>query len=412
MGRIFSDAVEQALEYIYYRDRDQRGREGFALLEQASAEGDGDASCVLARCLSGDGYVWNGHGFPEDGRRAVKLLHQSVAQGSALGVLVALRSQELTPSVQKKMPFASLKEAFDIVLEKAELGDAFCQYTIGNTYFWWDFQRIQDKGRDSFPSEAAYKSYLRENISQCEGWFLRAYQGGMHLAGNNLNHYYTKGDEDIIPPQPEKAKNIWKMGAEYGYPVQQYNYAKQLDAAGDKAGAFEWFRKSSEGGERYAWFYLGRAYEQGEGTEKDARRAVQCYERMLSYGMEPATANRLGAMYFNGEGVERDYAKAFQLISRAYAHGSDWGVYYLGTMYFYGRGVQQDYVKAREILEKVDWNNKEVHYCLGVIYGQGLGVAADIPKAVDHLQKAGGFQPAKEELLRYRKTLFGKWVRR
>ena len=158
MGRIFSDAVEQALEYIYYRDWEHRGKEGFALLEQASAGGDGDASCVLARCLSGDGYVWNGHGFPEDGPRAVKLLHQSVAQGSALGVLVALRSRTLTPSVQKKMPFASLKEAFDIVLEKAELGDAFCQYTIGNTYFWWDFQRIQDKGRDSFPSDAAYKN--------------------------------------------------------------------------------------------------------------------------------------------------------------------------------------------------------------------------------------------------------------
>lgn len=412
MGKIFSDAVEQALEYIYYNERAQRGTEGFALLERASAEGDGDASCILARCLSGDSYVWAGHGFPEDDRRAVKLLHQSVAQGSALGVLVALRSRELTPSVQKKMPFASLKEAFDIVLEKAEMGDAFCQYTIGNSYFWWDFQRIQDKGRDSFPSEAAYKSYLRENISQCEGWFLRAYQGGMYLAGNNLNHYYTKGDGDIIPPQPEKAKDIWKMGAEYGYPLQQYNYARQLHEDGDNEKAFTWFQRSAEGGDRLAWFYLGRAYELGEGAEKDERRAVQYYEKALSWGLEPAAASRLGAMYFNGQGVEQDYAKAFQLISWVYDHSNGWGVYFLGAMYFYGRGVQQDYGKAREFLEKVDWNNSEVHYCLGVIYGQGLGVAADIPKAVDHLQKAGSYQPAKEELLKYRKTLFGKWVRR
>ena len=74
MGRIFSDAVEQALEYIYYNERAQRGKEGFAILERASAEGDGDASCVLARCLSGDSYVWKGHGFPEDGRRATRTL--------------------------------------------------------------------------------------------------------------------------------------------------------------------------------------------------------------------------------------------------------------------------------------------------------------------------------------------------
>ena len=128
--------------------------------------------------------------------------------------------------------------------------------------------------------------------------------------------------------------------------------------------------------------------------------------------MQVGCANALGSMYYKGIGVPQDYAKAFQLISWAYSQGNTWGVYYLGTAYFYGRGVQQDYIKAREILEKVDWNNREVHYCLGVIYGQGLGVEANIPKAVEHLQKSGNYPPAKEELLRYKKTLFGKWVRR
>ena len=45
------------------------------------------------------------------------------------------------------MPFSSLQEAFDIVLAKAEGGDAFCQYTIGNVYFWWDFLRIEGKNK-------------------------------------------------------------------------------------------------------------------------------------------------------------------------------------------------------------------------------------------------------------------------
>ena len=39
-----------------------------------------------------------------------------------LGVLVALRSGELTPSVQKKMPFESLQQAFDQAVELAEGG--------------------------------------------------------------------------------------------------------------------------------------------------------------------------------------------------------------------------------------------------------------------------------------------------
>ena len=49
---------------------------------------------------------------------------------------------------------------------------------------------------------------------------------------------------------------------------------------------------------------------------------------------------------------------------------------------------------------------------LGFIYGRGLGVPADIPKAVAYLKKAGSNKEAKEELLHYKKTLFGKWVRR
>ena len=109
MGVCFSDEVEQALRYIYYDLRAGKGKEGFALLEKASAAGDGDASCILGRCYCGPQYVWGGHGFPEDDHLAVKLMHQSVAQGSALGVLVSMRMGELTPSVEKKMPFASIQ---------------------------------------------------------------------------------------------------------------------------------------------------------------------------------------------------------------------------------------------------------------------------------------------------------------
>ena len=96
MGRIFSDVVEQALQNIYYDVTTGRGQESFRQLEMASKEGDGDASCILARCLCGYQYVWSEHGFPEDDDRAIALMHRSVEQGSAIGVLVALRTGELT----------------------------------------------------------------------------------------------------------------------------------------------------------------------------------------------------------------------------------------------------------------------------------------------------------------------------
>lgn len=54
----------------------------------------------------------------------------------------------------------------------------------------------------------------------------------MYFAANNLNHYYTKGDEDIIAPQPEKAKDLFKIGAEYGHPIHQAIYADDLKKEG------------------------------------------------------------------------------------------------------------------------------------------------------------------------------------
>ena len=366
MGKYFSDVVEQALRDIYYDVTTGRGQENFRRLEQASAAGDGDASCILARCLCGYQYVWEEHGFPEDDDRAIALFHKSVEQGSALGVLVALRTGELTPQVRARMPFASLQEAFDVVLEKAQMGDAFCQYTVGNAYFWWDFLEIQGKGRESFASQQAFKAYLKENISKCEDWFWKAFRGGMYYAGNNLSRYYEKGDEDIIAPRPEKAEEIWRMGAELGYPIHQYIYAKDLDQAGRKQEALKWHEKAASNGETKSWYYVGLAYEEGKIVGKNLSYAAQCYER----GMKPSGSvgcyNRLGALYFKGEGVPQDHEKGVKLLTKAYEEENNWGCVYLGKAYLKGLGVGQDYRKAREFLEKVTWNNEEVFYLLGV----------------------------------------------
>lgn len=411
MGGQLSEEVQQALRDIYYHERTGRGKEAFALLERASEAGDGDATCVLARCLCGHQYVWAGHGFPEDDDRATELLHKSVAQGSALGVLVSMRCGELTPEVQATMPFTSLQEAFDQVLEQAQWGDAFCQYVVGNTYFWWDFLRIQDKSMESFPSQEAFRVYLKENISKCEDWFWKALRGGMYFAANNLNRYYIQGDEDIIAPRPEMAKDLWKIGAEYGHPLHQSIYAEELEKAGRKEEAFRWYKEAAEGGQPGAWCEVGRCYAEGIGTAKDEAYAVKCYEKGIPSG-DISSYNQLGKAYFRGIGVPVDYEKAFGLLSYAYDRGSRWGVFYLAKCCFNGWGTPQDYVRARQFLDQVDWNYWEADYLRGMIYGQGLGVAADIPRGVAYLQKAGNHPEVKTELARYKKTLFGKWVRR
>lgn len=346
---------------------------------------------------------------------AVRLLRKSVEQGSALGVLVALRSGELKPSVQRKMPFANLQEAFDTALELAEGGDAFSQYVVGNAYFWWDFLRIQNKSRDSFPSHEAFRAYLKENISRCEDWFWKAFRGGVYLAANNLNKYYREGDEDIIAPQPEKARDIYKIGAEAGHPLLQAVYADDLSEAGRKEEAFRWYREAAEGGHPGAWYDVGRCCFTGEGTQQDDEYAVLCFRKELERDpIHTGSCNLLGKAYFYGRGVQQDYARAYECISTAYyKQNSTWGVFYLASCCFYGWGTQQDYEKARMFLEEITWSYWEADYMRGYLYCHGLGgVPEDIAKGVEYLRKAGEHPQPKEELRHYKKTLFGKWVRR
>lgn len=415
MAAVLSSEVKQALEDIYYNERTGRGKEALALLERASAAGDGDATCVLARCYCGRQYVWAGHGFPEDDDKATRLLHKSVEQGSALGVLVALRSGELPPSVEKKMPFTNLQEAMDAATGLAEEGDAFSQYVVANAYFWWDFLRIQNKGKDSFSNHEAFKSYLRENISKCEDLFWKALQGGMYFAANNLNKYYNEGDEDIILPRPEKAKDLYKIGAEQGHPIMQAIHADNLTKEGRKEEALDWYKKAAEGGHPGAWYDVGRCYFNGEGVAQDDVYAVKCFQKELEKDpIYTGACNLLGKAYFFGRGVSLDYDKAYQYLFTAYdKQDSIWGVLYLAKCCFNGWGTPQDYRRAMEFMDKMTFQNPEADYMRGYICARGLGgMPENIKKGVEYLQKAGDFDKAKEELRNYKKTLFGKWVRR
>lgn len=415
MGRFFSDEVEQALTYIHYDLRARRGQEGFRLLEQAVDAGDADACCLLARCLYGTGYVWAGHGLPEDLERADRLMRQSVQQGSALGALVFLRCRIAQEPLEEWMPFGDLQEAFDIVLEKARRGEPFCQMVIGSVYFWRDFLRIQQKSREDFSSQMDFEFYMRTNIARCEDWYWSAFRNGFAESGINLYFFYADGVKGYLESQPEKAREVIRFGAEHGYPIYERSYGYSLLGAGKEEEGFRWMKKAYDHGEPEACFYLGYCYELGKGVKRNFSLAAQCYSDGLKTPHNRASCcNHLGAMYYDGRGVPQDYAKAYQLLKWADDQGAgNWAPYYLGACYAYGRRTQQDYGLARKYLEKITGNDPIAFCLLGKLYAEGLGGPEDIAKGVEYFQKAGDLPEAQEELKRYKKTRFGgRWVRR
>ena len=147
--------------------------------------------------------------------------------------------------------------------------------------------------------------------------------------------------------------------------------------------------------------------------EKDCQRAMKCYELGLQDPDQVGCANRSARLLFLGEdGIPQDFARAVQLFQRAHTLGSNWGSSMLGLCYLFGYGCQKDPQRALQLLQDATGFLDMKNYGLGVIYTQGLGVPENIKKGVEYLQKAPGYAPAQEELLKYKKTFFGKWVRR
>ena len=414
MGKYFSEDVENALAYIYYdmRNGKAKGKEGFALLKKAAAKDDGDAQYVLSRCLLGYQYVWAYHEFEEDEETSEKLARQSVLSGSAIGVIGSLRSRFLTPELIKEMPFDNVKEAFNIVMQKAQEGEAFCQYLIGNTYFWGDILTIDEIEPNSFPNPTAFQEYLGENAKKAELWLLQAYRNGIYSAGGNLTKLYEDGDGEFFPPQPQKVSEIIKMGAEYGYPNYQKFYGDQLIKENRLEEAHVWYVKSANNGQNGAWYLVVQGYYEGKGVPQDIPKALEACMKGIEKDGVTGCYNIAGEIYYLGkENCPQDYMQAVKYFEIANKQGNDYGNDMLADCYLNELGCIKDSKRAFELISQCKYKNSLTNYIKGICYTEGLGVKEDIKQGVEYL-KASQDPRAVVALTKYKKGLFGGWSRR
>lgn len=414
MGKYFSDAVDNAIEAIYYTYDQERAAAAIQPLADAANAGDGDAAYILSRCVSGPQYSWKYHPFQENDEVTEQLIRKSILQGSAMGVLGAMRCGMLTPEMEEAMPFATLKEAWNTVYEKAQAGCLFAMNMIGNTYFWLDVVRIEGKGPNDFPSKEAFGQWLRESELKCIPWFEKAFRGGMGFAGRNLYNLYNDGDDGTFPPDKAKALELAKLGAELGYPNWQEQYAILIEKEDGRAQeALDLYFAAAKQGQLNAWYNVGKAFMEGKIVPKDCPRAMECFELGLEDPNAIGCANLAGKLLYLGQdGVPQDYGRAVQLFERAHALKNTWGNDMLGSCYLFGYGCQKDPARALQLFQEVDYSTNLLNYGLGTIYTQGLSVPEDIKKGVEYFQKCRNYAPAQEALLNFKKTLFGKWVRR
>ncbi len=410
----FSPAVEQAIADICYCYDNQRATAALPLLQKAARAGDGDAAFLLARCLGGPAYRWKYHAFPEDAHAEELLLQWSVRQGSAMGVLGALRADVLTDQLEAEMPFPSLKAAWEAVRTMAEEGCAFAASLIGDSYYWGDMLRIEKPDMDGMlrPERIAW---LRDNLNACIPWYEQAVRGGMGMAARNLFRLYLEGEEELVRPFPQEAWHLCRTCAEMGFPEWQARWGRRLRERGQASTGADWSLKAARQGQLDAWYDVGLLYQEGTMVRRNVPFALECYERCMEDPTHAECRNRAGEILFLGRGgMEKDYARAVGYFEEAQALGSDWSSPYLGLCYLLGQGCDQEPERARPLLEQTSRPSNYRLYGLGLMYADGIGVKEDVRKGVGFLREAAdnGFLPAKEELKRFRRSLFGRWVHR
>ncbi|WP_294628222.1 tetratricopeptide repeat protein [uncultured Bacteroides sp.] len=416
-----SETVAVAIDKIWKSYDKEQMWEGYELLCRAVEQGDADACCYLGRCYSGEEYVWCGAGFPVDEEQASRLIKESVRLGSADGVLCALRTGNLSPALRKTMPFASLEEAFTIVKQRAQEGDAFSQYMVGNVFFYGDYLVIYgDEESNKYDTEEEYYAFAYPIAAE---YYENSLDNGLSAA---LGNYRTICESELADLGDDAYENCLQQLADAGNPLACNDYGKLLeDEYDDAEGAFQYYSLAVEYGDVQSAYNVAVCHATGYGVSQDLDKAFAHYLLAAEAGHAKAQF-RVGDFYFQGRGnVARDYAKAVVWLNKAYRNMDEEDSWQpaaeLAICYQNGWGTFQDDATAFGFLSEIEENgmleevweplDAAVLNALGVAYGFGRGTQQDIPQAIEYFDRAIAYDSEEAERNKacFKKTLFGGW---
>ncbi len=353
MNGKYSLPVVKAVDLIWSSFDKEEIRRGYAMLMQEAQQGDADALCFIARCFMGEEYVWSGAGFATDDANASMLMQKSALMGSATGVLCAVRSGNFTPAVQRGMPFASFKDAFEEILDQAERGNAFCCYMIGNVYYWGDYLLVEPDLAKQFKTENKYNAWAYPIAKE---WYERSFKG--HICAGWSNYCNIK-ESGLCVIKNNVYESYFRALAEVS-PVICNNYGCYLRGKVEPEVVFSYYMKAAQRGDLQAIVNAGSCYDKGSGVDEDTDMAFQYYE-IAAIGGHPDAQWQVGYYYFDGWGsIEVDYAKAVQWFEKAYRNPKSErrnkvrSAAYLGICYRMGLGVVQDDDVALEFLQEAE----------------------------------------------------------
>ena len=200
----------------------------------------------------------------------------------------------------------------------------------------------------------------------------------------------------------------------------------------DKEKSFFYLKMAAKQGESEALMRLGHMYYQGEGTEADTGKAIECYEKAWNAG-NPMAGTMLGLIYIYGFDDEESAKKGISYFYQAGQEGDIDAFREIALCILYGRRIPKDESQGLAILKKLaeeneplsitalgNWymNQKEpdkalpyfrraadmgepnAEFALGYCYFSGTAVPRNLRKAQELFQRAAlkGQKEAEKEL--------------
>ncbi|MBT5433489.1 MAG: hypothetical protein HOK83_07495, partial [Rhodospirillaceae bacterium] len=133
--------------------------------------------------------------------------------------------------------------------------------------------------------------------------------------------------------------------------AQDLDEAVGLYDAGDYDAAFDAFAALVSEGDVEAMYYVGRMYENGQGTLHNYSNALRWYRRAAKQDYAEAYFS-LGRMFENSIGVPRDFGAAFDAYSAAAALGHTEAEIKQVEFFARGRGTYPDVARAAQLLDE------------------------------------------------------------
>ena len=280
----------------------------FAQFQAAAESGVVEAQYRLALMY------FNGESVPESYRDALHWFEQAAKAGHADAQFRVAAMYDASEGVRRSNPLTSYKW----YKRAAEQGHPQAQFVMGNLYA--DGVRVP------------------QNYEKAFAWYKKAAENGHVLAQYEVARYFDVGLESVLCTQsvtPAKCRERTRNA-----------HLQRIEQ--DDAVALEWFLQAARGGHAAAQLRVGQMYEDGEGTQRDYKRAVEWYTRAAEQGLIEARYRRSQHEQSPAPtGVLKvpDLPTRSAELRRAEEGAAD-AQLEVATMFDKGLGVPKDYIKA------------------------------------------------------------------